>query len=80
MRKLVQNKVSRRYVTAGEAWTDDIYEALDFGGSIRALQFCRKHPELKLQVVLDFQDKQYNLKISMDATQSEGYFTGLCVS
>jgi hypothetical protein len=71
MRRLVQNKMSRRYVTAGDAWTDDIYEALDFEESIRALQFCRKHPELKLQVVLDFQDKKYNLKISIDRLRSE---------
>jgi hypothetical protein len=62
MRILVQDVESRAYFSDASGWTRNHQEAVDFGTSVKALQFALKNPTLgKVRIVLKFNDSQYNI-------------------
>ena len=42
MKVVIQHKKSFQYVHSDADWTDDPFQALDFGGIQRAVDFCQK--------------------------------------
>jgi hypothetical protein len=48
---------------SSDKWTKDASVAIDFEKTERALRFVQNNPHLDIQIVLNFEDKKYDLKL-----------------
>jgi hypothetical protein len=65
MRVLLRSKVSRHYFQDRGQWTSDRGAARDFGTSGRAILFAMENQLSGLEVVLTFDNPQYDVAIPL---------------
>lgn len=65
MRVLLRRAESRTYLQAEGLWTSDRETARDFGTSGRAILFAAENRLGGLEVVLAFENSQYDLSIAL---------------
>ena len=70
MRVLLRSTDSRNYIQDGDKWTADPGSARDFGTSGRAVLFAMENHLTGLEVVLAFENSQYDLAIPLQNTLS----------
>jgi hypothetical protein len=61
MRIVLQHKVSLEYLKDDFSWINSFEEAKSFGTSLQAMDFSRSHKLTETQVVLKFEDPQYDI-------------------
>jgi hypothetical protein len=64
MRILLQHKQTQLYFKNIESWTADCKEALDFPSSTKAIDFCLQNSFFEVQIVLKFDDQQYDIVLN----------------
>lgn len=69
MKVLIQNPVSLLYLEASDRWSADVGNALDFGNSDNAIQFCASHGIAPVHVVLQWAGMPYSIAIPIAAAQ-----------
>ena len=76
MKVLVQDSVTLSYYQAPGSWTSDPESAMTFHDSHEAVQFCLEHDWREAQVVLKFEDNQYDVQLPVvhpEARESSGH-------
>ncbi|MDB6111715.1 MAG: hypothetical protein JWR69_3465 [Pedosphaera sp.] len=68
MKVLLQHKMSLQYLKENFDWTLSSDEAVNFGTSLRALDFCQCHNLPETQVILKFADPRYDIVLQAPAT------------
>ena len=71
MRILLQHVITGLYLTEVGGWTRSGDEALDFVSSSSALDFCRGNRMTDVQLVLKFQEQQYDIVLPVLADHVE---------
>jgi hypothetical protein len=61
MRILVQQKTTGRYFKDIDAWAQNSADAMDFVSSSAAIDFCVANKLRDMQVVLKFEEHQYDI-------------------
>ncbi len=69
MRILLQQKDTGLYFKDIEAWTRNIPEAMDFVSSTAAIDFCVANRLNGLQIVLKFDEQQYDIVMPVQPTE-----------
>jgi hypothetical protein len=72
MRILVQQKASGLYFKDIEAWTRDTAEAMDFVNSTAAIDFCVNNKLKDVQLVLKFDEQQYDIVLPVLPSAEKG--------
>jgi hypothetical protein len=70
MRILVQQKETGLYFKDVGAWTRNPLEAVDFLSSTEAIEFCVMNKISDVQLVLKFEEQQYDIVLPVLARQS----------
>jgi hypothetical protein len=65
MRILLQKIESGLYFKDLDSWTHSSTEAMDFFTSTRAIEFCMAHGVTGVQLVLKFEEHQYDIVMPM---------------
>jgi hypothetical protein len=65
MRILIQQRASGRYFKDIQEWTRDHLEAMDFGTSSRAIDFCVANGLSGVQLVLKFEEEEFDLVLPL---------------
>jgi len=63
MKVVIQNCVTRRYLSDGDDWCEDTANAKDFGSGIVAIDYAIKRSLPDCQVVLSFNDPKLDVQI-----------------
>jgi hypothetical protein len=61
-RVILQNRTSLHYFRSGNDWTENFYDAYDFGQLIIALDFARTAKLSNLDILLCFDNPKYDLR------------------
>ena len=78
MRILLQQKNGGLYFKAGGAWTRDAGEGVDFLSSSKAIEYCMAHHLAGVQVVLKFEEQNYDIVLPVaDTPRPKTLHTGL---
>lgn len=72
MRILVQQKTSGLYFKDIEAWIRDTGEAMDFVDSTAAIDFCVMNKLKEVQLVLKFDEQQYDIVLPVLPSAEKG--------
>ncbi len=67
MRILLQQKETGLYFKGPEVWTRNSAEAADFVSSTKAMEFCAANNLAGVQLVLKFEDQQYDIVMPLIA-------------
>jgi hypothetical protein len=70
MRILLQQKETGLYFKDIEAWTRNTSEAMDFLSSTAAIDFCVSNKLNGVQLVLKFEEHQYDIVLPVVTTQA----------
>ena len=69
MRILLQQKNTGLYFKAIDAWVRNSLEAMDFLSSTAAIDFCVRHKLDGVQLVLKFEEQNYDIVLPVLAAQ-----------
>jgi len=69
MKVLIQNPENLLYLEAANRWSADVNNAIDFGNSENAIQFCAAHSIAPVHVVLQWSGMPYSIAIPISAGQ-----------
>ena len=74
MRVLIQNCDSLKFYADAGLWTDSAMNAMDFRGSVKALDYIQRHQIGRAQIVLKFEKDEFDVVLpSADCNTSENY-------
>jgi hypothetical protein len=78
MKVLIQNPENLLYLEAQDRWSADVGNAIDFGNSDQAIEFCAAHSIAPVHVVLQWSGVPYSIAIPIAAArhQSQGEKAG----
>jgi len=78
MKVLIQNPENLLYLEASDRWSADVSNAIDFGNSDNAIEFCAAHSIAPVHVVLQWSGMPYVIIIPIAAPhqQSNGQKAG----
>jgi hypothetical protein len=63
MRVVIQNRKTFLYYLSSDKWVEEPSAAVDFEKTERALQFLQDNRQSDLQIVLNFEDNKYDMKL-----------------
>ena len=69
MKVLIQNPENSLYREEADRWSADVNNALDFGNSDTAIQFCTAHGIAQAQVVLQWSGTPHSITIPIGAAR-----------
>jgi hypothetical protein len=61
MKVFVQHALSFQYLKRDFGWTTNCSDAMEFGTSLQAMEFCWRYNLSEIQVVLKFEDARYDI-------------------
>jgi hypothetical protein len=70
MRIVLEEVKSARYVKSETAWTDSVFEAMDFGSSQRAIEYVRRHELEGVQVLVTMLDPPCVDKVALEMSRN----------
>jgi hypothetical protein len=71
MKVLIQNPENLLYLEAQDRWSADVGNALDFGNSDQAVEFCAAHRIAPVHVVLQWSGMPYSITIPIVAVRHQ---------
>lgn len=71
MKVLIQNSASLLYLEGQDRWSADVGNAIDFGNSDRAIEFCAEHGIAPVHVVLQWSGMPYSIAIPIAAARHQ---------
>ena len=63
MRVVIQNQKTFQYYLSPGKWVNEPSAAVDFEKTERALQFLHNNQQPDLQIVLNFEDSKYDVRL-----------------
>jgi hypothetical protein len=64
MKVLIQNRETKEYLTWTGAWTASRDEAMDLCTSTQALEYCNARGLYNMEIILAFEDPNYDMRIT----------------
>jgi hypothetical protein len=72
MRVLIQHCDSLKFYVDADSWTDSPRNAMDFRGSVKALDYIQRHQIGRAQIVLKFEKDEFDVVLpSADCKASQ---------
>lgn len=71
MKVLIQNPDNCLYLEEANRWSADVSNALDFGNSDNAIQFCATHRIAPVHVVLQWTGMPYSITIPIASAEPQ---------
>jgi len=71
MKVLIQNPENLLYLETSDRWSADVNNAIDFGNSDIAIEFCAAHSIAPVHVVLQWSGMPYSIAIPIAAAQQQ---------
>lgn len=72
MRIILQDQHSRRYFKAGNGWTAEIDDAMDFHQVVLAIDFARGLKLAHLNLLMYFGDPRYDVRLNLAEPVGDG--------
>ncbi len=72
MKIVIQNRRTRDYIGNSGAWTSKREHAFDFEKTMFAFQFCKDRHLEDVEIVLKFENQQYDIPLSFGYSSASG--------
>lgn len=73
MKVLIQNPENLLYLEASDRWSADVGNAIDFGNSDQAIEFCAAHNIAPVHVVLQWSGTPYSISIPIVTARHQSH-------